>query len=177
MSTILLFGLLAGVDNLQVAAAVGMSRTSSSRKWALVGAFAIFEALMPLVGAVVGRALAARYAATATFAGPLLLAGCGIVVLVSTFKKNPTKNIFDRPGALLALPLALSFDNLLAGAGFAAMGYPVGLTAWAIGGLSGLMCFAGMLLGDRIGLRWPARANAASGVTLVVVACLTLLSV
>ncbi|MDJ0842156.1 MAG: manganese efflux pump [Acidobacteriota bacterium] len=170
MGTVFIFGVLAGLDNLQVSAGIGMNSAALSKKWALVFAFAVFEGLMPLVGLLAGKALATQISGATEIVGPALLAACGLYVIIQALREKDSEEMLTSRWTLLGLPFALSLDNLMAGAGFGVMGYPVALTALIIGGISGCMCFIGVLLGDRVKHLIPARAELLSGVWLMAVA-------
>jgi putative Mn2+ efflux pump MntP len=51
------------------------------------------------------------------------------------------------PNLIFGLPLSLSFDNLLGGAGISALGYPMVPAALLIGLVSAAMSCAGLYLG------------------------------
>jgi putative Mn2+ efflux pump MntP len=169
---LLLFGFLSGLDNLHVAATLGASGLRRGRLLALAASFAACEAGMPLIGLTAGHLLH-RAVAGLSAAGPLVLLACGVVILVQAFREN------DRPvdlgaGWIFALPLGMSFDNLLAGVGLGSAGYPVLLSAAVVGSVSGAMCLTGLFLGAWAG-RWiPGRAEMLSGAVLVVMALVSL---
>jgi putative Mn2+ efflux pump MntP len=71
---------------------------------------------------------------------------------------------------LITLPLSLSLDNLLIGVSAGTMGYPPMLAALAIGGISALMCAAGIAGGTRLGRLIPRYGDVASGIALLVIA-------
>jgi putative Mn2+ efflux pump MntP len=162
---LLLFGLLSGLDNLHVSAALGASGMPRRRLVALAAAFAACEAGMPLIGLAAGSLLH-RTIDGLEMAGPLVLLGCGAVILVQALREGPEPEDVGG-GWLFALPLALSFDNLLAGVGLGSAGYPVVVSALVVGGVSGGMCLSGLFFGAWLG-RWiPGRAEVLSGAVLV----------
>jgi putative Mn2+ efflux pump MntP len=169
---LLLFGFLSGLDNLHVAATLGASGLRRGRLLALAASFAACEAGMPLVGLAIGSTLHHAVSGLAA-AGPLILLGCGAVILVQAFRED------ERPvdlgaGWIFALPFGMSFDNLLAGVGLGSAGYPVVLSALVVGGVSGTMCLSGLFFGAWA-KRWiPGRAEVLSGAVLVVMALVSL---
>jgi putative Mn2+ efflux pump MntP len=71
---------------------------------------------------------------------------------------------------LLAVPLSLSFDNLLIGFSAMTLGYAPLLAAVVIGATSATLCAIGVLSGARIS-RWvPARVELVSGCALIIIA-------
>lgn len=173
MGTVALLAVLVGLDNLQVGSGLGLLDVRAVSRRALAVAFGLCEGLMPLVGLVFGRAVRGWAGEAAAVLGPAVLAACGVAIIAGAVRERP--GAVDRRWLLFGLPVALSFDNLLAGAGLGALGYPVGLTAVVIGGVSAAMCLAGLYLGARVRRFVPARADLLSGVYLVVVAAAFLL--
>ena len=170
MLTLLVFGILTGVDNLQVSAGIGMTPISRRRKWLLALLFGLCEGLMPLIGLLIGSRIPSLMGDTAEWVGPICLAGCGVLILVMAVRKRDINTVANSSWMMLGLPLALSLDNLLAGAGLGAMGYPVALSAMVVGGLSAGLCLAGLALGNLVRHWVPLRADVFSGAWLMVAA-------
>ena len=165
MLALLVLGFLVGLDNFLVSTGVGAGRLDKKQKWLLVCGFAFFEAFMPLSGLLVGQALAENLTFFTEFAGPVALVFCGVLLLSSLHLGSKPLTAYQR--VLPALPLLLSFDNLSAGAGFGALDFPLAVTAIVVGGISGCMCFAGLLLGEKAGHLVPVKAETLCGVWLV----------
>jgi manganese efflux pump family protein len=168
MLEVVAFGVLAGLDNLQVSAALGVSRPRRGRLFLLAGAFAACEALMPLLGMALGGALRRALPALET-AGPVVLLLCGAAILVHALREGDAHEVVEGRW-ILGLPITLSLDNLVAGMGLGSAGYPVLTSALIVGGISGTMCVAGMFAGSWL-RRWvPGRPEVWSGGFLVVLA-------
>jgi len=173
--TLLVFGFLTGIDNAQVAVGLGMTAMSAQRKWLIAAMFGLFEATMPLIGLLVGHRVSPALGEAAGWLGPICLAACGLMILVMASRRRETDSVADSRWLMLGLPLSLSFDNLLAGMGFGALGYPVAVTAATIGLISGGLCFAGMFLGTHLRKWLPARADFISGAWLMTAATILIL--
>ncbi len=176
MLELAVIGVLAGLDNLHVSAALGVARPRRGRLVALAVAFAACEALMPLVGLALGSALRNLLPVLET-AGPLVLLLCGAAILVQALREDDD-DAAERAEVggwmILGLPLSLSLDNLVAGVGLGSAGYPVLLSAAVVGAISGGMCLVGLFAGAGL-RRWlPARAEAWSGVFLMGMAIVSL---
>ena len=172
MLEVVAFGVLAGLDNLHVSTALGVSRPRRGRLLALAGAFAACEALMPLAGLALGgtlrRALPALHAA-----GPLVLLLCGAAILVNALREGDAHEVVEGRW-IMGLPLTLSMDNLFAGVGLGSAGYPVVASALIVGAISGAMCLGGLFAGAWV-RRWiPGRPEVWSGGFLVVLALIFL---
>ena len=166
------FGVLAGLDNLQVSAALGVSRPRRGRLLLLAGAFAACEALMPLVGMALGGALRRMLPALET-AGPVVLLLCGAAILVHALREGDAREVVEGRW-ILGLPITLSLDNLVAGMGLGTAGYPVLSSALVVGAISGTLCVAGLFTGSWL-RRWvPGRPEVWSGAFLVVLALFNL---
>jgi putative Mn2+ efflux pump MntP len=166
------FGILAGLDNLQVSAALGVSRPRRGRLFALAAAFAACEALMPLVGLAAGGTLR-RWLPALETAGPVVLLLCGAAILLHALREGDAQDVVEGRW-VLGLPLTLSLDNLFAGVGLGSAGYPVVSSALIVGAISGGMCLAGLFAGAWL-RRWvPGRAEVWSGAFLVVLALVSL---
>lgn len=181
MTAVLLLGLLVGLDNLQVGAALGLVPMSAGRRWAFAGAFAFCETVMPLAGLAVGRAVAEAAGPWAERVGIAVLAATGVLIAGLALRggdgeaeaAEKERAVASRL-ALAGLPLSLSFDNLAAGLGLGSLGFPVVASALAIGAVSGSLCalglFAGGWLRGSLPRRIGHRAELWSGVYLVLLA-------
>lgn len=166
------FGVLAGLDNLHVSAALGVSRPRRGRLLLLAGAFAACEALMPLVGLAAGGALRRTLPALESV-GPVVLLLCGAAILLHALREGDAREVVEGRW-MMGLPLTLSLDNLFAGVGLGSAGYPVLASALIVGAISGTMCIAGLFMGAWV-RRWvPGRPEVWSGAFLVVLALFSL---
>ena len=175
MGTAIIFGLLSGLDNLQVAPALGALRMRRSRRWLLAAAFGVCETVMPLAGLVAGRAFQERFALAGQWVGPITLVTCGALIIYLARHEREVATVVNSRWLLLGLPISMSFDNLIAGVGLGAIGYPLVVTALVIGGISAAMCLAGLFLGASIRKRFPENIEVFSGAYLVIIAVVRLI--
>jgi putative Mn2+ efflux pump MntP len=168
---IILLGILAGADNLQVAAAVSMAPLTRARRAGFAVAFCACEMATPLLGLVFMRSLHGRFGPWVDRLAPLILVACGIGILTLALKdRDELERIVNYRWTVAALPLSLSLDNLLIGVSLGTFGYPLPLAAATIGTISACMCLFGIIGGARI-RRWiPEKANVLSGTYLIVIA-------
>ncbi len=176
MAAVFFLGVLIGLDNLQVGAGLGLVRMSPARRWALAGAFAMCETVMPLVGLALGQAARSRAGAWADGLGIAVLALCGLLIIVFALRGEEAKeSLAGGRLALAGLPLSLSLDNLAAGVGLGSLGFPVLASALVLGLVSGSLCTLGLFAGAYLG-RWvPERAELWSGVYLLALAAMRLM--
>ncbi|MEA2666558.1 MAG: manganese efflux pump family protein [Candidatus Eremiobacteraeota bacterium] len=160
--TLALFVVPLGFDTLAVAIALGVRGTAPLRP-ALV--FALFEALMPLIGLVLGRVAGARFATPAAVVGGLVL----LAVAASVFKEaleNEDEAASLSFGSLRTAVLAglgISMDELAVGFPMGTSGLPVPQTIAAIALQAFVVTYAGIALGARIGAAFGRRASRGAG--------------
>ena len=170
LGTVLLFGFLAGIDNLQACSGIGLLPIRSARKHLLALSFTLCETLAPLVGLALGHILLRCAGAAADKIGPFTMLACGVVVLFYAVRREDLTSLVNGPKMVLGVPLALSFDNLFAGAGISALHYPVVISALVIGLVSAAMSCIGLYLGAWIRRFVPSWMEFAVGAYLCLLA-------
>ena len=173
MLKILLLGILAGSDNLQVAAAISMAPLTRARRALFALGFCICEIATPLLGLLFIRSLHARFGLWIDRLAPLIVVACGVVIIVLALKdRDELEKLVNLRWTIATLPLLLSIDNLLIGVSLGTIGYPLPVAAAVIGGISACMCLFGIAGGMRV-RRWiPEHANVVSGLYLIVIAAM-----
>lgn len=164
MNLTLLAGLLTGLDNLQFGAAFGLLPLSTRRRFAFAFAFGAAELGMTLVGYALGTHIQGDLPAACA------LALAGALVLLSWRRGADLARLAGHPAALVLLPLALSFDNLAAGAGIGSLGHPGLSTALGAGLLSAAMTAIALFAAGAIGRRLPRAAAPLAGALMLALA-------
>ena len=175
IATVLLFAVMAGADNFQVACGLGMLPIGRARRWALGASFGICEAFMSLAGLLAGSYLRIHVFGAASLAGTITLLASGFLIIYLALNDRDMEQLANNKWVIFGLPLSLSLDNLAAGAGLGANGYPVILCAAVIGLICTAMSLAGLFLGERVRRLLPRRAGALAGAWLVLMAVHSLL--
>jgi putative Mn2+ efflux pump MntP len=172
MIELLIFGLLAGLDNLQVSASLALLPLERRRMHLLALAFCASEIGGALLGLLFGRALLSLLAPAAEWLAPTAMLLCGAVVLWLALRRDEADlaRFANRRALLLGLPLSLSLDNVIAGAGIGIAGYPLAASALIVGSLSAGMACAGLFAGQRLRRFLPERIEVAVGAYLAVLA-------
>lgn len=147
LGSVFFFGILAGLDNLQTCSAIGFLPIHRARKRLLAIAFTGCESMAPLAGLALGHFLLRWASGAAARIGPFMMLACGIGVLICAVRQDDLRSIVNEPRMIVGVPVALSFDNLLAGAGISSIHYPVLLSALIIGLMSAAMSCMGLYLG------------------------------
>lgn len=169
MLSLLLLGILAGIDNLQVSAALSLAPLTHARRVLLAAAFIVCEIASPIVGVFIAHLARSPFGEAFDRAAPFIVAGCGIAVLWQAFNDSDAPVINSR-WTIVSLPLTLSIDNMLIGVSAGTLGHPPLLTALTIGVTSALLCTLGIVAGTRIRTFVPRHAGVVSGVALIVIA-------
>jgi manganese efflux pump family protein len=168
MTRLLMLAVALGLDSFQVSAGLAMAARDSSRDWQLASAFAISDAFALLLGLLAGDALSPLVGEWAATAGPLLLAAYALYVVRIAWHSEDVR-VTGR-WVFVGLPLALSLDNLMAGAVLATLGFPATVCALTIGGVSGGLSLLGLRLGGSVRPLLGGRCQLAGGALLLVTA-------
>lgn len=166
LGTVLLFGILAGVDNLQACSAIGFMPIRRAQKHLLALAFSLCETLSPLAGLVLGRFLLRIAGGATPKIGPFMMLACGIAVLLCSLRREDLSSLVNGPQMAAGLPVALSLDNFFAGAGISSLNYPPTLSALIIGLVSAAMSCMGLYLGAWMKRFMPSQMEFAAGAYL-----------
>ena len=149
MTLIFILGILVGLDNFQISAAIGLMGLKPNRRWLVVLLFVFFEVSMPLVGLLIGHKLNNSFGDIAEWIGASILITLGLYILISEWMEKEDKDIVNSKWLLILLPFIMSLDNLVVGVGLGTAGYPVISTSIIVGLCAGSMCFIGLLIGER----------------------------
>jgi manganese efflux pump family protein len=174
MLQIILLGVLAGLDNVQVAAAISMAPLTRARRALFALAFCACEIGAPLVGLLLIGSLRTRWGLWLDRAAPLIIVACGATIIFLAFRDDDQlEKLVNHRWTVIGVPLSLSLDNLLIGISLGTLDYPLPLAAATIGSVSAFMCVCGIAGGARL-RRWiPEYAEVVSGVYLIAIAAMT----
>ncbi len=167
MLTILILGILVGLDNLQLASAFGLMGLKKNRRWWVASIFALFEVSMPLVGLLIGSHLNQTFKEVAEWVGPGVMLSLGLYIVIRELMEKEQQNIVNLPWVWLTLPFLMSLDNLLAGLALGTAGYPVVSTSITVGICAGGMCYLGLIIGERLRRLVPKNLELISGAYLI----------
>ncbi|HEY7426990.1 MAG TPA: hypothetical protein VH682_22335 [Gemmataceae bacterium] len=166
---LLVTGLLLGLDSFAVSVAVGALPGCGMRRTRLALSFAVCDGLASWLGAAgFGAPFSLR---GVEWLGPATVAGYGLYVLALAWATHRTSS--DRGGGFWlapALPVCLSLDNLVAGAGTALSGEAALTAAGILGAISGGLALLGFSLGAALACRVPVRTAWLGGGLLLLVA-------
>ena len=171
MLKLLAFVLPLGLDSFAVAAAIGaVQETTAQQRLRISLVFVIFEGGMPLVGLVLGSALARGIGRVADYLAAAAVIGIGAWVLLAGDKdeEDRASRLTSSHGlALVALGISISLDELAIGFSIGLAGLPVPAVIVAIALQAFLAAQLGLAIGAKIGERWRERAELAAGAALI----------
>jgi len=158
-----------GLSNFAASIGIGMSGVDARLRTRIAVVFGFFEAIMPVVGLLLGRRLADSIGASAAYLGGGLLIAAGGYGIVQARRGSSEAPASPRLGSLVLTGAALSIDNLVIGFALGAYDVPVALAALTIAVVSVAMSLLGLEIGRRLGSsveRWSAEIG--GGVLILV---------
>ena len=170
--SLLLVSLSVGLSNFAGAIGIGLSGIDTKTRIRVGLAFGFFEAVMPLIGLLIGQAAAGYIGGHLTG----YVAG-GILILTGAYtiwQGRRTGNEQEGPPelgthTLVVTALALSIDNLVVGFALAIYRIPIVLAAVTMGVVSVGMSLIGLELGHRLGARVESWSEEIGGGVLIAV--------
>jgi manganese efflux pump family protein len=166
---VLIIGFVLSLDNLRVSIALGTVPFGLKRALQVALIFGLWDGIMPLIGLLVGRQIGEAVGDVADFVGAAALGGYGLYLLISALR-NPEPDELDHPWALFGIPLALSLDNLFAGASLGMLGLSPWFSAAVFGVMTAVLSLIGLRLGRAAARLIRIRSDLLSGVTLIIAA-------
>lgn len=170
-----LTGIGLSMDAFAVAICKGLEMRKVNYKQMLLIAlfFGGFQALMPLLGWLLGRQFEQYITSVDHWIAFALLVLIGANMLREARKGDDTtdaETVYDAPlplGQLLLMAIATSIDALAVGISFAFLGVNIWLAIAIIGTTTFLISAAGVFIGNRFGNRYEKRATIAGGIILI----------
>jgi manganese efflux pump family protein len=166
---VLVIGFVLSLDNFRVSIALGTVPFGLKRALQVALVFGLYDGIMPLIGLLVGRRIGEAVGDVADFVGAAALGGYGLYLLITALR-NPEPEELDHPWALFGIPLALSLDNLFAGASLGVLGLSPWFPAAVFGVMTAVLSVVGLQLGRAAARLIRIRSDLLSGVTLIIAA-------
>jgi manganese efflux pump family protein len=166
---VLVLGFVLSLDNFRVSIALGTVPFGLKRAMQVALTFGLWDAIMPLVGLLIGNQIGEAVGNVAELVGAVALGGYGLYLVISALR-NPEPEELDHPWALFGIPLTLSLDNLFAGASLGILGLSPWLAAAVFGIITAVMSLVGLRLGRGAARLIRIRADLLGGVTLIMAA-------
>jgi putative Mn2+ efflux pump MntP len=173
--SLLLVSLSVGLSNFAGAIGIGIGGIDARTRLRVGLAFGLFEALMPVIGLLVGQAVAGYFGHVAKYVGGAILVLTGAYTIWqgrrTATHERATGTVVAVQGLrmhqLLVTGLALSLDNLAVGFAIAIYHVNIALAAAMMGVVSVAMSLIGLELGNRLGERVEAWSEEIGGAVLI----------
>ena len=150
-----------GFDTLAVAVLLGLRGIRPFRP-ALT--FAFFEAVMPLIGLLVGRLVGARFETPAVVLGGVVLLGVAIYMLKEALEDEASEASFTTVRMAAIAGFGISMDELAIGFPMGTSGLPIPETIGAIAAQAFIVTYLGIFAGSRLGAGLGRRASKLAGI-------------
>jgi len=171
--SLLLVSVSVGLSNFAGAMGIGLSGINVRTRIRVGIAFGFFEALMPVLGLLLGEAVAGFFGHYGKYVGGAILILTGAyTVIQARMTANEQKVRMPRSvrmQSLIITALALSIDNLAVGFALAVYHVDIVLAGLTFGVVSILMSLLGLELGHRLGKRVEAWSEEIGGGVLILV--------
>lgn len=160
-----------GLDNFGACTALGISGVDRRLRVRVALIFGVFEAAMPVVGILLGHAVAHDLGSGAKPVGGALLGLAGAYAIVTQLvdRKGPARGPELGTGRLVLMGAALSLDNLVIGFGLGTYHVNLAVAAAGIGAVSVALSLLGLEIGTRLGERLGRRSELVGGAVLILV--------
>lgn len=182
LASILLLAFGLSMDAMAVAATRGLSVREIRFRHVLIVAvfFGGFQALMPLVGWLLGSQVGAAIADWDHWVVFVLLGGIGGKMLWEAWQGDEDAAPVDEASAfglrvMLMLAIATSIDALAAGFTLPLIGAPLVMSIAAIGIVTAVLSAIGLFAGQRFGAALGKRLDVVGGVVLIGIGLKTLI--
>jgi putative Mn2+ efflux pump MntP len=167
---ILLLSLALAADAFSVGAVLGLEYRRPREVFRLAFHFGLFQALLPLPGALVGEALMVYVESVDHWIAFTLLSLIGGHMAWSGLHRDAEREVsvdLTRGWSLVGVSLAVSIDALAAGITLPAAGAPIGTAVVMFGLVASLATFAAMRFASLIALRAGDRVEVVAGLVLI----------
>ena len=176
---IIAIGLSADCFAVSISGSVAIQRTTPLQIIRTAFTFGLFQAIMPVIGWLIGRNLVtfvADYDHWIAFALLLLIGSRMIWESIHDHEDKKRKTDITRGLTLLTLAIATSIDALAVGLTFAFLQISIALASSTIGIIAFIVTILGFLLGKKLGQLIGKRAEIIGGIVLIAIGIRILLS-
>jgi putative Mn2+ efflux pump MntP len=171
--SLLLVSVSVGLSNFAGAIGIGLSGINVRTRIRVGLAFGFFEALMPVVGLLLGESVVGVFGHYGKYVAGAILILTGAYTIIqarqTAVEEKARMPRSLRLQSLLITALALSIDNLAVGFALAVYQVDILLAGLIFGVVSVVMSLAGLELGHRLGRRAEAWSEEIGGGVLILV--------
>jgi putative Mn2+ efflux pump MntP len=155
---LVVLGVVLSLDNFRTAVILGPLRFPWRRALEIAMVFGFFDGAAPLAGMLAGHDVGRQIGGIADIAGAAALGGYGFYLIVRALSTATQEELqAEHRWSILGLPVPLSLDNVIAGAGLGLLGISPLVPATLFGAITIVMTFAGLQLGRMVSRFIPIR--------------------
>lgn len=162
-----------GLSNFAGSIGIGLSGVDARTRFRVGIAFGLFEGSMPIIGLLIGEAVAGSIGSYGRYLGAGLLVLTGAYTIWQSFRTGEVERKEERgvldTRQLLILGIALSIDNLVVGFALGVYHVSIVLAAVTMAVVSVGLSLLGLELGSRLGATVGEYSEMAGGAVLVLV--------
>ena len=164
---LVIIGISLAMDAVAVCICKGLSIKKITKKNVVLIAsyFAIFQAIMPIIGYVIGNTFEKYIVSIDHWVAFLLLLIIGINMLRNISNNNLNDNIDFL--SMLPLALATSIDALAVGVTLAFLDSNIFISSLVIGIVTFILTFAGAIIGNKFGNKYEKLSQILGGIILI----------
>ena len=151
---------------------LAMRRVHYGHAFVIALAFGLFQALMPLLGWLLGSSFQAFIEPFDHWIAFGLLAAIGVKMIWDAFHEEPNACPEEEQldyRELFVLAIATSIDALAVGVSFALLSVNIWVAITVIGVVTFGLSFIGVVIGNHFGLRFERTATIIGGIVLIVI--------
>lgn len=165
---LVIIGISLSMDAVAVSICKGLSIKKLTRNSILIisGYFSIFQALMPMIGYILGTTFEKYIVSIDHWVAFLILLIIGINMLRSINNNNLNDNIDFL--SMLPLALATSIDALAVGVTLAFLDSNIFISSLVIGIVTFILTFLGVIIGNKFGNKYEKLSQTLGGVILII---------
>ncbi len=164
-------GLAMDAFAVSVASGVSIKDIGLRQTLTIAASFAIFQALMPIIGWSAGLSFRTYIAAYDHWIAFILLAGIGARMIYEARKLEKDEDVETvmSGGRLLLLSIATSIDALAVGLSFSILNITILTPALIIGFITGGMSHGGIIIGSKVGHLFEGKIEIVGGIILILI--------
>lgn len=174
---ILSFSLALDAVSVSIAGGVEVKHAKLKHAFRVALFFGGFQALMPLLGWLIGNTAKAFVTLYAPWLAFILLTGIGLVMIREALseEKDENRSILSHK-TLLLLAVATSIDAFVVGISLGLTKIPLLLSISTIGLITFALCIPAFLFGSRINKHFEGKLDMLGGIALILIGLKTLLT-
>lgn len=171
--TMISLGVGLAMDAFAVSICQGLKMTEVNKKYALIIAFffGLFQAMMPLIGYIVGVQFESYITSIDHWIAFILLGFIGFNMIKESREKEEISECIYRLDykELFMMAIATSIDALAVGVAFAFLDVNVLMAVTIIGVITFGLSLIGVMLGHKLGLQFKSNAEMFGGIILIII--------